>query len=1187
MSFHGSHPRPREEAGEDSNQRHDSVGLSDELDHTPVVIGNGSSWKDRRIFKGLKKYSSVFGALALLVGLGASVYLAQQPQDIRQQAREDEGLNQFVTMNFVESDQMMNREEESKLQSYLLNDRGSTDHYEVYQFEILSNKSTTMGSLNNEPVSELSITIDGNKFQNIEKPLTFKVMSSSGIDEQFGKNVFYQNSGNGLLVPHEFGIFGFVDIDGINHKLWPLSENLYALIRLDMRKYPETTDLIYPSDILSDIVPIDYRSIDAGILDSKKTLDDSTVAPVSILVGYTTNAKNRVGGNSNMIALINTAISYLNLSFHNSNVLVNASLVGVSELQYDEVDTFLDLARFKSIDDGFMDEIHLIRDQVGADLVALIYDYHNHNPRYCGVGYLNAGYYGSEWGFSTTAYDCISGHTFSHEIGHNFGAHHNPEVVDNQFYEYGHGRFVVSVPFRTIMSYRHESCPPIINCPRIPYWSSPTVHYQGVSTGTPESHDNVSVLNQNRFIISNFRHGGTSQLCENDVPLDGTACQFNGDAYQYRCTNPSAAPDPSQWSQEPCSVGNTCQGTACTDNQISCSQLQPRFRLVQNGNDLGWVSSGTYSPVSSISVFETAVFVDGDTENQYMGEVKLTQSNGTVTTINGQQQSVPQSWQTGSYILQPYVNGSGCDQVQLSLGNPPTPTPTPEPPPVPHNFNLQSEAEAVTLNWVNAADTTYRLERCTGAGCSNFSQIASPSNSPYTDSINAGNVYRYRLRAVKNGVFSNYTSALTSSVSWTIHAQPVCPGGTVSSDPRWLITAPWPPSPLEWTHHSSGSGVRTVHLTSTHSWNNYYIYMRGPAVLKPVGTPPHQGIAYSESFNPYTWMAVLDRDVLPAGTYTLQFEACAPSYSAFVTSVNTNGNLGGLSGADAICQQRAVTAGLSGMYTAWLSTNTVNAKDRIPDASYYLVGGGLIASNKAELTSGSISSPINRTEFGSLAGPNVGARTGTNFQGNINTPNCNNWTSGSSSVSGRGGFVNDSNSYWTQGGTSACNLNRRLYCFENQPKRVFVTNSSYNGDLGGLSGADVKCQTHANNAGLAGTYRAWLSTSSVDAKNRVTDATYALVDGTVIANNINELTNGSLNHRINMTALGQRYVTTQNVWTGTQASGLRIANQHCNNWNSVSGYSGRTGRTNQLNQNWTESSIFGCGNARKLYCFEI
>jgi len=62
---------------------------------------------------------------------------------------------------------------------------------------------------------------------------------------------------------------------------------------------------------------------------------------------------------------------------------------------------------------------------------------------------------------------------------------------------------------------------------------------------------------------------------------------------------------------------------------------------------------------------------------------------------------------------------------------------------------------------------------------------------------------------------------------------------------------------------------------------------------------------------------------------------CIPQYGVrvFVTSSSWNGNLGGLSGAGAKCQQAADAAGLGGTWVAWLSDSTYDAKDRIPDTN--------------------------------------------------------------------------------------------------------------------------------------------------------------------------------------------------------------------------------------------------------------
>lgn len=63
----------------------------------------------------------------------------------------------------------------------------------------------------------------------------------------------------------------------------------------------------------------------------------------------------------------------------------------------------------------------------------------------------------------------------------------------------------------------------------------------------------------------------------------------------------------------------------------------------------------------------------------------------------------------------------------------------------------------------------------------------------------------------------------------------------------------------------------------------------------------------------------------------------------FLTSTTTNGDLGGLAGADAICQARATAGGLTRTYKAILSTSTVNAIDRFSGAAeiYQVAAGGV------------------------------------------------------------------------------------------------------------------------------------------------------------------------------------------------------------------------------------------------------
>jgi hypothetical protein len=134
--------------------------------------------------------------------------------------------------------------------------------------------------------------------------------------------------------------------------------------------------------------------------------------------------------------------------------------------------------------------------------------------------------------------------------------------------------------------------------------------------------------------------------------------------------------------------------------------------------------------------------------------------------------------------------------------------------------------------------------------------------------------------------------------------------------------------------------------------------------------------------------------------------------SFFVTSANPGrgGNLGGLAGADAHCQQLAAAVGAgSKTWRAYLSTDTVNAKDRIGNGPWYNSKGELIAQNVADLHSANnkITAATALNEKGqapNYLGGNPPAPlaqplqhdilTGTNEDGTKSGLTCNNWTEG-------------------------------------------------------------------------------------------------------------------------------------------------------------------------------------------------
>jgi hypothetical protein len=187
------------------------------------------------------------------------------------------------------------------------------------------------------------------------------------------------------------------------------------------------------------------------------------------------------------------------------------------------------------------------------------------------------------------------------------------------------------------------------------------------------------------------------------------------------------------------------------------------------------------------------------------------------------------------------------------------------------------------------------------------------------------------------------------------------------------------------------------------------------------------------SFLAYLLVAIPDylRNVTPATEVQLP-ETGVGDYRVFVTSQTFTGNLGGVSGADNICQSLADNAKLGGRWGVWLSTSSINAKERIVDEAYFLVNStSRVSEDKSDLTDGSLISAISLSE--TQASIDGLVWTGTLENGTGSGINCSNWTSSSSAISGQVGNSNESNSSWTSSEVNtanSCNNSYHLYCFE-------------------------------------------------------------------------------------------------------------------------------------------------------------
>ena len=319
-------------------------------------------------------------------------------------------------------------------------------------------------------------------------------------------------------------VLGSIEHGGVTWRVAPLGGGLTAVYRYDtsgLRMDPPGWGMRQKL-----LAPEPRPMDDAGA--SVEGTDTGDV--IDLMVVYTPAA----AALGNIDAFIQFALNNTQEAYRNSNIGFRLRLVHKAQVDYTQHASNMgeDLQRLSNLNrngrpvanEGYMDEVHDLRDRYGADLVALFVA--RPASRVCGVAWIPPfGKFPTEdfesLGFSVNARSCetTSGRVFAHELGHNQGARHDPynspgdcptgpDSCDGQGnFPWRYGRCNTEQGWRTVMAYRST---PNGRCVQsTARFSSPDVTWRGVATGDAARRDNRRVLLETARRVANFRQSKT------------------------------------------------------------------------------------------------------------------------------------------------------------------------------------------------------------------------------------------------------------------------------------------------------------------------------------------------------------------------------------------------------------------------------------------------------------------------------------------------------------------------------------------------------------------------------------------------------------------------------------------------------------------------------------------------------
>jgi len=338
------------------------------------------------------------------------------------------------------------------------------------------------------------------------------------------KNVFDKDAGayvwTGEIIDHPEGMVVISVGNGIATgiietltKVWdikitqsssqPVNQIDDSLLNLPIEEGRIIDSLIFKNDFESNV---------ALLKKSNQQCADANNGIIDVLVVYTQQAADSLSGIS-IKEHIEKAVAMANEDFDTSLIpwqynLVGTSLVNSSHIVSgdDGVERMSDTLFGRLVpnpNNNFFDDVHELRNTTKADLVLLMVDFGGGEAR----ALLNIENPEPEKAYAMMNVNQVYYHTFSHELGHLLGAHHNREQrSDTNGYNFGFTN-CDGANWRTIMSYP-DVC--IFNTPRKGIFSSNLIEYNNQSTGD-EITDNRRIIMEGAATAACYRDSRESR----------------------------------------------------------------------------------------------------------------------------------------------------------------------------------------------------------------------------------------------------------------------------------------------------------------------------------------------------------------------------------------------------------------------------------------------------------------------------------------------------------------------------------------------------------------------------------------------------------------------------------------------------------------------------------------------------